>query len=141
MGTIKSIRNEHLTFKMDNKQALSLSIKDKSIRHIDHAWASTTHAYQGKTVDHAVVLMPSRHSPLTSLQSLYTGSSRHRLSLTIITDDANKLSSNIEKNLNLEKLEANIRWPEQEALAQKKLELEKQRSEQHIKKDKQKIEL
>ena len=115
-GTVKSINGDKVTFELDRNKTLSLSPKDKNIRHIDHAWASTTHAFQGKTVDHAVVHIPSRKSPLTTLQSLYTSASRHRLSLTIVTDNAPRLQRNIEKAANLQKLEANLRWPEQEAV-------------------------
>jgi len=114
-GSVKHIENGSVTFELDRNKTLTLSLKDKAIRHVDHAWASTTHAFQGKTVDHAVVVMPSRKSPLTSLNSLYTAASRHRLSVTIVTDDASRLRGNLEKAINSEKIEAQIRWPEKEA--------------------------
>ena len=114
-GTVKSIASGSIKIVLDWDKTLALNKNDHAIRHIDHAWASTTHAFQGKTVDHAIVVMPSRKSPLTSLNSLYTAASRHRLSLTIVTDDASKLRGNLEKAIQAEKIEAQIRWPEIEA--------------------------
>ena len=112
LATVSAIGERDITFTLENKKTLTLSLRDKAIRHLDHAWASTTHAFQGKTVDHAIVVMPSHMSPLTSLDSLYTGASRHRLSVTLITDDAQKLQTSIERNLKLDQLDANIIWPE-----------------------------
>ena len=114
-ATIKEIKGDTVTFDKDRGKSLTLSLKDSSIRHIDHAWASTTHAFQGKTVDHAVVLMPSRKSPLTTLESLYTSASRHRLTVSIITDDAYKLKRNIAAAIDVERIEAQIEWPERNA--------------------------
>ena len=130
MGMVKSIQDGQVTFDLDRKKTISLSLKDKAIRHIDHAWASTTHAYQGKTVPHSILLMPSRYSPLTSLASLYTGVSRHSLSVTIVTDDADKLQANIERKLKIDKIDANIRWPEhaqmlREARFERKFKIDK----------------
>ena len=59
--------------------------------------------------------MPSRKSPLTTLESLYTSASRHRLTVTIVTDDAEKLKRNISKAIDVQNMEANIKWPEQDA--------------------------
>lgn len=113
-GTVRKIGKNNIEFSLDRGKSITLDQKEPTIRHIDHAWASTTHAYQGKTVDHAIVLMPSHKSPLTTLNSLYTGSSRHRLSLTIVTDDAKQLQHNIERSLEVKKLDAKISWPERE---------------------------
>ena len=126
-GTVKSIKGNKVTFDLDRKtkKVLTLTLKDKTIRHIDHAWASTTHAFQGKTVDHAVVVMPSRKSPLTSLESLYTSASRHRLSLTVVTDDADRLQHSIAKTLATDKMHAEIRWPDIETEQAKRLDVQK----------------
>lgn len=113
-ATITKIKGDKVTFELDKKTqtSLKLSLKDNQIRHIDHAWASTAHAFQGKTVNEAILLMPSQRGPLTKLESLYTGASRHRYKLTMITDDANALLTNLEKALNVSKLQADIKWPE-----------------------------
>ena len=124
-GTVKTIEGEKVTFELDRGKTLSLTLEDTAIRHIDHAWANTTHAFQGKTVEHAVVVMPSRRSPLTSLESLYTSASRHRLSLTIITDNADRLKGNIEHTLNTRNLQSTIKWPENEAARLQQLEKQK----------------
>ena len=121
-GKVKSVNGDQITFELDRGRSLTLGPKDTAIRHVDHAWANTTHAFQGKTVDHAIVVMPSRRSPLTTLESLYTGASRHRHSLTIITDDAKRLQRSISKNLDLQDLKTKIRFPDQEKAKQTKLQ-------------------
>lgn len=110
IGKVISISEESLTIALDRGKELTLSMKDKAIRHVDHAWANTAHAFQGKTVDHAIVVMPSRRGPLTSLESLYTSTSRHRSTLTLITDNAQQLKRSIEYTLEKEKIKADIKW-------------------------------
>ena len=68
-ATIKAIKDGKVLFEKDRGKPLTLSLKDNAIRHVDHAWASTTHAFQGKTVDHAVVVMPSRKAPSQRLKA------------------------------------------------------------------------
>ena len=118
-ATIKAIKDGKVLFEKDRGKPLTLSLKDNAIRHVDHAWASTTHAFQGKTVDHAVVVMPSRKSPLTTLESLYTSASRHRFTVAIITDDAFKLKRNIARAIAVDRIEAEIKWPEPPAPEEK----------------------
>jgi len=61
---------------------------------------NTAHAFQGKTVADTIVVMPSRQSPLTTLKSLYSAISRHRNRVTLLTDNADRLTRNLVENLN-----------------------------------------
>jgi len=103
-GFIKSVKDGKITIKLDKGREISMEASSSNARFIDHAWANTAHAFQGTTVDHAIVVMPSKKSPLTTLNSLYTGASRHRLSVAIITDDKNRLQQNLRSALQVEKM-------------------------------------
>ncbi len=41
-------------------------VGDPQLRHLDHAWASTVHAFQGRTVDNVIAAMEARHPHLTT---------------------------------------------------------------------------
>ena len=85
----------------DKGEHLTLPLSAPELRHMDHGWATTCHAYQGKTVENAVVVMPSRANPLTTLASLYTGTSRHTHGVALITDDTQRLRASIEQALDM----------------------------------------
>lgn len=94
-GVIKSVTDDNITITLDKGKERTFKTSDLATRYIDHAWANTAHAFQGKTVDHAIVVMPSDKSALTTLNSLYTGASRHKTSVAIITDDKARLQKNL----------------------------------------------
>lgn len=96
MGHVTKISDKALTIELDKGKSVSFSFDHAATRHIDHGWANTGHAYQGQTEADAILLMPSYKSPLTSLESLYIGASRHKETLAIITDDAKRLGERIE---------------------------------------------
>ena len=48
---------------------LDLGGNDPQLRHLDHAWASTVHAFQGRTVDNVIAAMEARHPHLTTQKS------------------------------------------------------------------------
>ena len=103
MGNIKRISSAGVTIDLDRGKTMILKPTNPSLRHIDHAWANTAHAFQGKTVNDAIVVMPANKSPLTTLKSLYTGASRHQNSLAIVTNNADRLKTNL-----LERLEMSV---------------------------------
>ncbi|MFC7339524.1 MobF family relaxase [Haloferula chungangensis] len=55
--------------------------------HLTHAYAATSHASQGKTLDHVVISQPSSTFMVASQEQGYVSASRARLSATWITDD------------------------------------------------------
>jgi len=102
MGNIKQISSTGVAIELDRGKTMTLKPSNPSLRHIDHAWANTAHAFQGKTVKDAIVVMPASKSPLTTLKSLYTGASRHQNSLAIVTNNADRLKTNLLERLEME---------------------------------------
>ena len=52
---VVSNENNRVTFKLEDGRRLRLSANDPQLRHLDHAWASTVHAFQGRTVDTVIL--------------------------------------------------------------------------------------
>ena len=98
LATLKEITDTHAVFELDKGKTVTLTLQGKSIRHLDHGWASTAHALQGLTVPNAMAIMPSHQSPLTTLSNLYVGASRHVGRLAIITDNTNRLMKTLEED-------------------------------------------
>lgn len=59
--------------------------------HLTHAYAATSHASQGKTLDHVVISQPSGTFAVASQEQGYVSASRARFSATWITDDKQAL--------------------------------------------------
>ena len=51
---------------------------DPQPRHIDRAWPSTVHAFQGRTVDNVIAAIEANHPNLTNQKMLYVEISRAR---------------------------------------------------------------
>ncbi|MYD99713.1 MAG: hypothetical protein F4Y03_00330, partial [Alphaproteobacteria bacterium] len=66
------------------------------LRHLDHAWCSTVHAFQGRTVDNVIAAMEANHPALTTQKSLYVEISRARDQAELVTDDAAALKERLE---------------------------------------------
>ena len=69
---------------------------DPQLRHLDHAWASTVHAFQGRTVDNVIAAMEADHPHLTTQKSFYVEISRARDRAELVTDDRNSLRERLE---------------------------------------------
>ena len=66
------------------------------LRHIDRAWASTVHAFQGRTVDTVIAAMEANHLNLTNQKTLYVEISRARDRAELVTDDRAALRERLE---------------------------------------------
>ena len=75
---------------------LKLGRTDPQLRHLDRAWASTVHAFQGRTVDNVVAAMKVNHPYLTTRKSFYVEISRARDRAELVTDDAGRLRDQLE---------------------------------------------
>ena len=76
---------------------LELGRNDPQLHHLDHAWASTVHAFQGRTVDNVIAAMEARHPHLTTQKSFYVEISRARDRAELVTDDAAELRTQLQE--------------------------------------------
>ena len=90
------VANGRVTFRLEDGKTLDLGRGDPQIRHLDHAWASTVHAFQGRTVDNVIAAMEARHPHLTTQKSFYVEISRARDRAELVTDDAAELRAQLQ---------------------------------------------
>ena len=91
-----SVGNGRLTFLLEDGRRLDMRADDPQLRHLDHAWASTVHAFQGRTVDNVIAAMEAGHPQLTTQKSFYVEISRARDRAELVTDDARALREQLE---------------------------------------------
>ena len=75
---------------------LDLAPGDPQLRHVDRAWASTVHAFQGRTVDTVIAAMEANHPHLTTQKSFYVEIFRARDRAELVTDDRTELKEQLE---------------------------------------------
>ena len=90
------VRKEQVTFRLEDGRKLELDGHDPQLRHLDRAWASTVHAFQGRTVDNVIAAMEAKHPNLTTQKSFYVEISRARYRAELVTDDAAALREQLE---------------------------------------------
>ena len=90
------VANGRVTFRLEDGKTLELGRGDPQLRHLDHAWASTVHAFQGRTVDNVIAAMEARHPHLTTQKSFYVEISRARDRAELVTDDAAELRAQLQ---------------------------------------------
>ena len=93
---VLKVANGRVTFRLEDGKTLELGGGDPQLRHLDHAWASTVHAFQGRTVDRVIAAMEARHKHLTTQKSFYVEISRARDRAELVTDDARALREQLE---------------------------------------------
>ena len=93
---VLSVANGRVTFQLEDGKKLELGRSDPQLRHLDHAWASTVHAFQGRTVDNVIAAMEARHPHLTTQKSFYVEISRARDRAELVTDDAAELRAQLQ---------------------------------------------
>ena len=93
---VAEVRNGRVTFQLEDGRKLELGGNDPQLRHLDHAWASTVHAFQGRTVDNVIAAMEARHPHLTTQKSFYVEISRARDRAELVTDDAAELKAQLQ---------------------------------------------
>ena len=85
-----------MTFTLEDGGRLTLTPGDPQLRHLDHAWASTVHSFQGRTVDNVIAAMEANHPRLTTAKAFYVEISRARDRAELVTDDARALRERLE---------------------------------------------
>ena len=93
---VASVRGERVSFQLGDGRTLELGKDDPQLRHLDHAWASTVHAFQGRTVDNVIAVMEAKHPKLSTQKSFYVEISRARHNAELVTDDAKALRETLE---------------------------------------------
>ena len=93
---VLKVANGRVTFRLEDGKTLELGRNDPQLRHLDHAWASTVHAFQGRTVDNVIAAMEARHKHLTTQKSFYVEISRARDRAELVTDNAEELKAQLE---------------------------------------------
>ena len=91
-----AVHGGHVTFRLEDGRSLDLAPGDPQLRHIDRAWASTVHAFQGRTVDTVIAAMEANHPHLTTQKSFYVEISRARDRVELVTDDKAALKEQLE---------------------------------------------
>lgn len=71
----------------DLKTGKAREVGHGELLHLTHAYAATSHASQGKTLDHVVISQPASTFAVASREQGYVSASRGRLSVTWLTDD------------------------------------------------------
>ena len=93
---VLSVANGRVAFRLEDGRRLDLRPGDPQLRHLDHAWASTVHAFQGRTVDNVIAAMEARHPHLTTQKSFYVEISRARDRAELVTDDVAELRAQLQ---------------------------------------------
>ena len=93
---VTAVHERRVSFRLEDGRALTLERDDAQLRHLDHAWASTVHAFQGRTVDRVIAAMESDHPHLTTQKSFYVEISRARDRAELVTGDAGRLRERLE---------------------------------------------
>ena len=96
-ATVESIIKDGVRFRLEDGSATKMAEHDPQLRHLDRAFASTVHAFQGRTVDQIVAAMPTGNPDLTNQRAFYVAISRARDGAELVTDDAWKLSDQLER--------------------------------------------
>ena len=93
---VAAVRDGRVTFRLEDGCMLDLQQGDAQLRHVDRAWASTVHAFQGRTVDTVIAAMEANHPNLTTQKTLYVEISRARDRAELVTDDKAALREQLE---------------------------------------------
>ena len=93
---VLKVANGRVTFRLEDGKTLELGRGDPQLRHLDHAWTSTVHAFQGRTVDNVIAAMEARHPHLTTQKSFYVEISRARDRAELVTDDTAELRAQLQ---------------------------------------------
>ena len=93
---VTAVRGDRVSFLLEDGRRLELGGNHPQLRHLDHAWASTVHAFQGRTVDNVIAVMEANHPHLTTQKSFYVEISRARHRAELVTDDAKALCDRLE---------------------------------------------
>ena len=84
---VTAVRDGRVGFRLEDGRMLDMNAGDPQLRHMDRAWASTVHAFQGRTVNTVIAAIEANHPNLTNQKMLYVEISRARDRAELVTDD------------------------------------------------------
>ena len=93
---VVEVKDGRVRFRLGDGRNLDMRKDDPQLRHVDRAWASTVHAFQGRTVDIVIAAMEANHPHLTTQKTLYVEIIRARDRAELVTDDRNALRERLE---------------------------------------------
>ena len=93
---VTAVRDGRVSFRLEDGRTLDMNAGDPQLRHVDRAWASTVHAFQGRTVDTVIAAIEANHPNLTNQKMLYVEISRARDRAELVTDDKAALREQIQ---------------------------------------------
>ena len=93
---VTTVADGRVGFRLGDGRMLDMNAGDPQLRHVDRAWASTVHAFQGRTVDNVIAAIEANHPNLTNQKMLYVEISRARDCAELVTDDRAALKEQLE---------------------------------------------
>ena len=93
---VTAVVDGRVSFRLEDGRMLDMNAGDPQLRHVDRAWASTVHAFQGRTVDNVIAAIEANHPNLTNQKMLYVEISRARDRAELVTDDKAGLREQLE---------------------------------------------
>ena len=87
IAEVTAVNDGRVSFRLEDGRMLDMNAGDPQLRHMDRAWASTVHAFQGRTVDTVIAAIEANHPNLTNQKMLYVEISRARDRAELVTDD------------------------------------------------------
>ena len=93
---VTAVADGRVSFRLEDGRMLDMNAGDPQLRHVDRAWASTVHAFQGRTVDNVIAAIEANHPNLTNQKMLYVEISRARDRAELVTDDRAALKEQLE---------------------------------------------
>ena len=93
---VTAVRDGRVGFRLEDGRMLDMNAGDPQLRHVDRAWASTVHAFQGRTVDTVIAAIEANHPNLTNRKMLYVEISRARDRAELVTDDKEALKEQLQ---------------------------------------------
>ncbi len=94
-GSIYTIKN----FTIDGDVRLDNGwVVDKKFGHLQHGYCVTSHAAQGRGVQHVIIAQSAESSRAASMQQFYTSVTRGKQKVTILTDDKERLLKAVQRD-------------------------------------------
>lgn len=94
-GSIYTIKN----FTIDGDVRLDNGwVVDRKFGHLQHGYCVTSHAAQGRGVQHVIIAQSAESSRAASMQQFYTSVTRGKQKVTVLTDDKERLLKAVQRD-------------------------------------------